>query len=246
MKQDVSNELLGAFVDHELACSDKRTLAEEIRTNPEMADRAQALLDLKKSIKQAYPDSVTNNKGIAKKPASKLGNGFFRQSVAASVIMTCGLILGALFNSANFGGQQQSVAAGDSLFGIKVNPVTHDDTKVLLHVSSAELDTLDFLLTKTERLLLDSKNSNYPLSIDVIANSEGINLLRKATTPYAKRILKLQEQYENLQFIACKNTIKRFKKNGKNVQMINGVKADRPALDTIINRMDKGWTYVKI
>lgn len=245
MKQDVSNELLGAFVDHELACSDKRTLAEEIRTNPEMAVRAQALLDLKSAIKQAYPDTVTV-KDSHETSVSKLSGRFFKQSIAASVIMTCGLLLGTLFNSANFSGQQQSVVAGDSLFGIKVNPVTHDDNKVLLHVSTAELDKLDFLLTKTERLLLDSKNSNYPLSINVIANSEGINLLREATTPYAKRILKLQQQYENLQFIACKNTIQRFKKTGQNVKMIDGVKSDRPALDTIINRMDQGWTYVKI
>ena len=245
MKQDVSNELLGAFVDHELACSDKRTLAEEIRTNPEMAERAQALLNLKTSIKQAYPDSATS-KNSHDSSAGKLGRKFFKQSIAASVIMTCGLLLGSLFNSASFSGHQQTVAAGDSLFGIKVNPVTHDDNKVLLHVSTAELDKLDFLLTKTERLLLDSKNSNYPLNIEVIANSKGINLLRKDTTPYAKRIQKLQRQYENLQFIACKNTIQRLKKKDQNIQMLNGVKADRPALDTIINRMDKGWTYVKI
>jgi len=245
MKQDVSNELLGAFVDHELACSDKRTLAEEIRTNPEMADRAQALLDLKSAIKQAYPDTVTV-KDSRETSTSKLSGRFFKQSIAASVIMTCGLLLGALFNPADFNGHQQSVAAGDSLFGIKVNPVTHDDNKVLLHVSTSELDKLDFLLTKTERLLLDSKTSNHPLNIEVIANSKGIDLLRKGTTPYAKRIMKLQQQYENLQFIACKNTIQRLKKSGQNVQMIEGVNSKRPALDTIINRMDKGWTYVKI
>jgi len=243
MKQDVSNELLGAFVDHELACSDKRTLAEEIRTNPEMADRAQALLELKSAIKQAYPDAVADKTNTGKAaPSSNL----FKQSVAASVIMACGLILGALFNSGNVNNSGQTVAAGDSLFGIKVTPVTREENKVLLHVSTAELDKLDFLLTKTERLLRDAKSSNYPLNINVIANSEGVDLLRKETTPYEKRIAELQQQYENLQFIACKNTLRRLKHKGQSVQMINGVKADKPALDTIINRMDKGWTYVKI
>jgi len=236
MKQDVSNELLGAFVDKELACSDNRTIAEELKTNPEMAARAQSMLDLKTAIKQAYPEpTAKNNDSVKPRSSRKL----LTQSIAASVILGLGLLVGSTINRPG-----QSI--NDALFGIKLQPVAQHEDKVLLHISTAELNKLDFLLTKTERLLRDSRNSNHPLNIEVIANSDGINLLRKTTTPYEERIQQLQQRYENLEFIACANTIKRLKKSGNNVQMLDGVKADTPALDTIINRMDKGWTYVKI
>jgi len=234
MKHDVSNELLGAFVDKELACSDNRTIAEELKNNPELEARAQAMVDLKASIKNSYPEPADL---ISKLNEPTASGKWLKQSIAASVILGLGLFMGSVIN-------QQT--AEDSLFGITLQPLAQHSDKVLLHVSTSDIDKLDFLLNKTERMLRDSHNSNHDMNIEVIANSDGINLLRKATTPYGERIQQLQQRFANLQFIACANTISRLKKSGKNVQMLDGVKADVPALDTIVNRMDKGWTYVKI
>lgn len=247
MKQDVSDEILSAYVDDELAFSEKRIIADKINSDPELENRVQALLDLKKSLKNAYADTTFNHKSVEPDLSNKASQLIFKQSIAASFILTCGLIVGAMINlSGNTPGQLVSAKADDTLFGIKVKPVSQQTDKILLHISSADLDKLDFLLSKTEQLLTDSRNSKNPLSIEVIANSRGVDLLRKTKTPYAQRIQKLQDQYSNLQFIACKNTIRRLKQEGQTVQMINNVKADRPALDTIINRMDQGWTYIKI
>ena len=244
MKQDVSDEILGAYVDDELACSEKRAIADEIKSDSELAGRAQSILDLKASIKNAYPE---NSSG---KSRSELPSGsdkrFLKQSIVASLIMACGLILGAILNNPASQSSSEYVSANDTLFGIKVSPVTQQHDKVLLHVSSSDLNKLDYLLTRTEKLLSDSESNDYPLNIEIIANSKGIDLFRKTASPYADRIKKLQQQYSNLQFIACKNTIQRLQNSGQNTQMIKGVKKDKPALDTIINRMDKGWTYVKI
>lgn len=246
MKQEVSDEILGAYVDNELACSEKRIIAEQIKANPEMERRVQALLDLKTSIKDAYSD-VSSQQPAEPDISNKASQLIFKQSIAASFILVCGLVVGAMINfSSGTPNKMVSASTSDTLYGIKVSPVSLQTDKILLHISSADLDKLDFLLTQTERLLTDSRNSNNALTIEVIANSRGIDLLRKTKTPYAQRIQQLQEQYSNLQFIACKNTIQRLLKEGKTVQMINGVKTDRPALDTIINRMDQGWTYVKI
>lgn len=247
MKQEVSDEILGAYVDDELACSEKRIIADKIKSDPELESRVQALLSLKTSLKNAYADSTLNQRSEKPDLSNKASKLIFKQSIAASFILTCGLIVGAMINlSGNTPGQLVTAKADDTLFGIKVKPVSQQTDKILLHISSADLDKLDFLLTKTEQLLTNSRNSEYPLSIEVIANSRGIDLLRKTKTPYAQRIQELQNQYSNLQFIACKNTIRRLKQAGQTVQMINGVKADQPALDTIINRMDQGWTYIKI
>ncbi|MDH5392843.1 MAG: hypothetical protein OEY11_06610 [Gammaproteobacteria bacterium] len=247
MKQDVSNEILGAYVDNELACSEKRAIADQIKSEPEVAARAQALLDLKTSIKAAYAHTSVNTESASAAAQSSRHSfrGFFQYSVAASLIMTFGLYLGSVLSQSD-APVMTTTAVNDTLFGIKVQPVTQQQNKVLLHISTADLNKLDFLLTRTERLLTDAQHSQQALSIEVVANSEGIDLLRKNTSPYAQRIQKLQAQYTNLQFIACKNSISRLKKKGYNVQMIDGVKQDTPALDTIINRMDKGWTYVKI
>lgn len=247
MKQEVSDEILGAYVDDELACSEKRLIADKINSDPELKSRVQALLDLKTSLKSAYADTTFNQKSEEPDLSSKASKLIFKQSIAASFILTCGLVVGAMINlSGNTPGQLVSAKTDDTLFGINIKPVSQQNDKILLHISSADLDKLDFLLTKTEQLLTDSRHSKNPLSIEVIANSRGVDLLRKTKTPYAQRIQKLQNQYSNLQFIACENTIRRLKQEGQTVQMINNVKTDKPALDTIINRMDQGWTYIKI
>lgn len=249
MKQEVSDEMLGAYVDDELACSDKRIVAEAIKSSPEIAQRAQAMLDLKTSIKSAYPELEQNSeaKPAAADLASRASKRIFQQSIAASFILTCGLIVGAMINiSANSESTHQAENTSNSIFGIKIKPVSQQDDKVLLHISSSKLDKLDDLLTKAEKLLLDSSDNQLPLNVQVVANSDGIDLLRESTTPYAQRIQALQNKYTNLEFNACKNTIQRLMKNGQSVQILNGVKTDSPALDTIINKMNDGWMYVKI
>ncbi|MDH5518389.1 MAG: DsrE family protein [Gammaproteobacteria bacterium] len=243
MKQDVSNELLGAYVDDELACAEKRALAEQIKSDADIAERAQALLDLKTSIKAAYPESLASAQPATVTKSAR--RRYLQLSVAASFIMGLGVLLGITLNKSD-GAGIFTAAADKTLYGIKVQPLTQQQNKVLLHISSSDLDKLNFLLTRTERLLTDAQHSQQKLNIEVVANSEGIDLLRKNTSPYTQRIQALQAKYNNLQFIACKNSIQRLKKKGYNVQMIDGVKQDSPALDTIINRMDKGWTYIKI
>lgn len=247
MKQDVSDEILGAYVDDELACSEKRIISDEIKSNPDLENRVQSILDLKSSIKDAYSHTTVKQNTETADISNNASKLIFKQSIAASFILTCGLIVGAMINlSGNSPSKLLSSTVDSTLFGIKVQPVSQQADKILLHISSADLNKLDFLLTKTERLLSDAAHSRNPLNIEVIANAKGIDLLRKTNTPYAQRIQGLQRKYSNLQFIACKNTIQRLQQKGQVVQMINGVKSDTPALDTIINRMDQGWTYVKI
>ena len=247
-KNDISDELLGAFVDDELACAENRSIAEQIKYDQELAAKANSMIDLKQAIKQAYPESLYENQQPAGNTdhAGKLSR-FFQKSLAASLMLGFGLIAGY------YGSEQMHTttpvfqqAQNDQLYGIQVKPVTQLQDKVLLHVSSADLDKLEFLMNKTEILLQQHHLTNTNFQLDVIANSDGIKLLSSGSSPYEERLLKLTQKHKNLQLIACKNTISRLKKQGKAFQAINGVKIDSPALDTIINRMDKGWTYVKI
>lgn len=246
MKQDVSDEILGAYVDDELACSEKRIISDEIKSNPDLENRVQSILDLKASIKDAYSHATIKQNTKTADISNNASKLIIKQSIAASFILTCGLIVGAMINLSGNTPKLVSANADTTLFGINMKPVSQQSDKILLHIASADLNKLDFLLTKTEKLLSDSQQNNSPLNIEVIANSQGIDLLRKTKTPYAQRIQKLQHQFSNLQFIACQNTIQRLQREGQTVQMIDGVKSDSPALDTILNRMNKGWTYVKI
>lgn len=245
MKQEVSNELLGAFVDDELACSESRSIAEELKHNPELAARAQAMVDLKKALKQAYPESLHEHNSH---PAIAISNSFrttIRNSLVASVMLGVGLVLG-YYTSFQPGNPVQQLSAGDQLFGIQLQQVSQQQNKVLLHISSADINKLEYLMNKAESLLQEHHLSKTDFQLEVIANSDGINLLRKNASPYEKRILDLRNQYTNLKFIACQNTLSRLQRQGENVQVIDGVNTDHPALDTIISRMNKGWTYVKI
>ncbi len=56
----------------------------------------------------------------------------------------------------------------------------------------------------------------------------------------------MMKNHDNVQFVACKNTIKRLQSAGKPVDLLPGVKVHGPVINEIITGLQSGWTYMKI
>ena len=58
--------------------------------------------------------------------------------------------------------------------------------------------------------------------------------------------IQLIKRYDNVRFIACSKGLQRLREQGHDVRLIEGVSANEPAADHLIQRLTEGWTLVKI
>jgi len=140
----------------------------------------------------------------------------------------------------------------------------------LLHVVSGEPEQMLAALEQA-RYLLESAGENEFRQVEIIANEQGLNLLRSDITPYAEQITALQRnnaneqglnllrsditpyaeqitalQRNNVVFYACSKTIERLEEKGVKVELVPYANPDYTALDRVVTRMQAGWKYEKI
>jgi intracellular sulfur oxidation DsrE/DsrF family protein len=56
----------------------------------------------------------------------------------------------------------------------------------------------------------------------------------------------MMDRYDNLSFVACANSIKRLREQGVDVLLIDRTHTRETAIDHFIERLQQGWTYIKI
>ncbi len=162
-------------------------------------------------------------------------------AIAASITLVVGLTTGWYTH-----GYINSTAKSNYLLGVKLEDLKPQDTKIIIHLAQNDMALFDKALTKAETLLAYFDTLHQQGKVHILANSFGMDLLRSDKTPYQKRILDMMETYDNVEFVACKNTIKRLKSSGKNIDLLPGVKVHGPVINQIISSLQNGWTYISI
>ncbi len=247
MNISISDELLNAYVDNELDEKEAQKIESAIQDDSELRKKVRNLQQLKMQMRASYaslraPLHHNNTKNPVIIPAG----------IAASVTLLVGVSSGwlgheyldrqsdATAQKSNITTQQQE------LLGIKLQPVKAQDNKIIIHLAQNDKQLFDKALAKAEALLDRFDKLEESGVIQVLANSNGMDILRKDRSPYKARIVKMMQQHKNIEFVACKNTIQRLKSNGVDVQLIKGVEVHGPVINEIVNRLQDGWTYIKI
>ena len=98
-------------------------------------------------------------------------------------------------------------------------------------------------LQRAETLLASAPDDGVR-QVEIVANEQGIDLLRSDVTQFAVEISLLQAN--DVMFYACSKTIQRLEENGVEVQLVPHAISDYTALDRVVMRMQEGWHYEKI
>ena len=240
MSKTVSEEMLNAYLDHELDEKDTRFIELQIQNNTELQHRVEQLQDIKIKIRASYA-SVSPPSHREIRPCNK--RNLLPSSMAASLILCFGLASGWYTH-----GYINTTADNNSshLLGIKLEQLKPQDNKIIIHLAQNDRALFDEALTKAESLLIRFDAMKQQGKVHILANSYGMDLLRKDKTPYQKRISNMMLKYNNVEFVACTNTIKRLKSAGKNIELLPGVKVHGPVINEIISSLQNGWTYIKV
>jgi intracellular sulfur oxidation DsrE/DsrF family protein len=244
-KNDISNELLNAYLDNELDSEERAEIMTALENDSALAGRLCELRNIKELTQFAY--SMTHS-SQSKGTYRKHGKQYTSLAIAASLFLIVGALVGWFahdgmnVNSVVRAGQQQVVS--DSF--LTSLPLEAESKKVILHVDTGDAERLKAALDSAEDLLVASAANGNPLELEIIANANGLDLLRVDTAFYADRISELSKKYDNLSILACSRTIKRLQDLGVKVQLVPEAGVAPSALDQIVHRLKQGWVYIKV
>ena len=230
----ISDELINAFIDHQITKEERLEILSLIKHDKGLAARICELKQLKEMTQQAFasiPDPY---------PKAATQASFLPRIAAAFAIFSVGLLLGLA--SIQFSTDPAITVANNDPQGQGDSATT----RVLMHLTSADvesgLDTLDNL----QQMLDEYREHQQHVLVEVVANGDGIKLLSANNRDIARRLTELTQNYSNLTFAACKNTIEQMQLvRGIRIELIPEVKLIESGMVQVIQRQRDGWTYIR-
>lgn len=231
-RDDMKHERdLNALVDGQLDHDEREQLLKALDSDDDLNDQICRLRRTKELVNHAFRDAEPPPRENGPTPRRDLSRLGF--ALAASLLLCLGFGAGwfASGNSTPVDGQQV------------VQAVTQP-TKVVLHIASNEPAKQVEALDRAESLLREYAGRD--AEIELVANSNGIDLLRADTSPYGQRIRMMMSRYGHLRLVACQSTLKKLEAAGLHVILIDDTEVASSAVEHIVKRLQQGWTYVKI
>lgn len=232
-----SDEMINAYADGELQSSEKAEFELAMQSDPELQKKLEELLALKSQLKLAYAD-VELPSQVPVRKANYRAAGY---AALLALAFSSGWLGSEVFESRSYEASVERTLAG----GISA-PVEQAPGKYILHVGRHDEASFKDMLDKAEYLASRYQNDMKLIELEIIANAEGLDFLRKDVSPYAQRVKELSARYPNIRFIACSNAIERLREKGIEPELISAVHKGPTALDQVVRRMNEGWTYIKI
>lgn len=232
---DISDEILGAYIDNELDATERAVVQERIAADDALRARACELWQLKQMVRGAYPLPRHNTeKGAGS--GKPIDNGGWPHALAASLFVAIGAVSGWLVN-ARFDANRQ--------FDRQIEAIGNDGGRVVLHLFSNEPARMEAALEMAEQLASARDTQGRPFRVEFLANGPGLHLLRQGGSPYAERVEALRRRHANLRLVACREAIVRMQERGVEVNLLPGVEEAVSAESELSARLTQGWRYLQ-
>ncbi len=233
----ISDEQLNAFVDDELGFEEKRQIFDLLDQDKDLARQVQELHQLRSLMQYAY-----HNPPSSRRHSIRPGNRAPLRGLAAGLLMGVGALAGWYGNSQfSNGAGSFPVATAFSLSSEIAN-----EGNLLIHISTDDPQRMKAALDYAEEELISHRTRNQAFRLEILTNDGGVELLRSDTSPYPERIAALLKEHDNLTFIACANALLKLQERGIKVELLPNVQSHHTAIDTIVDRLESGWHYLKV
>lgn len=232
--ESISNAQLNAFIDHQLDAAERIEILAAVKQDDMLSQELAELSQLKEWVQVTYRQPPQPQTTLPAKPLIALRPG---QGIAAAFLLGLGIISGWWAHT------PAPYPAFHELSWFENVPVSSQ--KVLMHISKMDEGRITIALDKAEQLLLSSRNKNRPLQLEIVANAEGLGLLRQGS-PFSRRIQSISQQHNNVAFLACGIAMENVRlKEGREANLLPEAQKIDAALDQILRRLKDGWTYIK-
>ena len=95
-------------------------------------------------------------------------------------------------------------------------------------------------------LMLTLTAKGEDVSVEIVAYGPGLMMLHAKKSPVKKRVASFGQNFENIKFLACGNTMKKMaKKSGKAVKLLPNAKVIPGGVIHLAERQEQGWSYIR-
>lgn len=235
--QAFSEETINSFVDNQLMAEEKVHFYQVLEQDSTLAQYTCRLRTLRDMVQDAYsPEMLPPPPSRRRQRKSKLSC----YGAAAALLM---FVIGAWSGWLYRGSQVTDPTTAATVLG-EYSPAAHAHN-VLLHISDDDPQRLGNALAEAREMLQRSQAQGVALHLEILANDNGLDLLRAGRSPYAKEIAQMAERYHNVSFLACAKTLQHLRERGVHYRLLPQAKVVPSALDEIVQRMESGWIYVR-
>lgn len=243
MNTEYSDEHLNAYIDGELESEERARLLYDEQNNPALAQRIADARALKEKVQLAYGNLADFERPASKHTSRRMGNKLpaMTMAIAASVMLAVTVFFSMEhISDKDIKSAKQLMASSESVELNHVNAIAATDEKLILDLNKYDPAKFDATLAQLQTLL-----TNNALSVEVIANGQGLRAL-DATSEHARAITAMANRFENLNVIACAQTISDFASTESPVDVLSDFVTTRSAPYQVAKRTAEGWLYIKL
>lgn len=121
-----------------------------------------------------------------------------------------------------------------------------DIHRIVIQVSSNDPATMNLALNNASNINKYYMDQGEEAEIEVVTFGPGLHMLRGDTSPVIARIDSMAQNYDNIHYKACANTMKKMaRQSGKPIKLLDHVGQVPSGVIHIIERQEQGWSYIK-
>ncbi|OGI37265.1 MAG: hypothetical protein A2140_04680 [Candidatus Muproteobacteria bacterium RBG_16_62_13] len=246
---DRLSETLNAYIDGELDPAQSAKLELRLRADLALRRRLLELRRVRELVHTSFGSEPPATVTAPRLPNLSRRTRIAVHAIAASLLLVVGISMGINWRP----------TASDDLLSLlpkdaqTIRPshldlrTPADEVRAIFHVTSADPEKIRATLNHVEKLVRRYSGTTKRLHVELVANAEGLNLLRVGKSPAADQVAYIQKSYGNVRFLACGKTIQRIQaEKGVPVRLLPNVEVASSALDQIILRLRQGWTYIRV
>lgn len=230
MNHSIETYHLHAYLDGELSHDECVEVERALEKDADLRQEFEKYKSLKSSLLKAYSDipmPPKNQNTSTNSEKKALWN--IPKTAAASLLL--GLVIGA--------GIYKVALVQDHSMPVLQQAMSEN---YLVHIDSDSPDKQKQAVKEIEALL-ETVSAN--ARVDLISNYNGVQLF-DVNNPNNPELSRLLEKYDNLTLFACKRALDRAKQMGKPIKLMPNVQHKKPAIDAVVERLNSGWSYIKI
>jgi len=241
---NLSEEELNAFVDNQLDPEERSRVFLAMREDPSVNEAVCELHKMRELVRHAYTDVPDPPVRAARNRRARLAGGM----VAALLLLVVGGVSGWLFRGegAMMPPSYHTWQDVEAFQTIQLAAAQGEPQRLILHIGTDDPIKLAYALDEVETLMSSSRDRGLPIQLEVVANGDGLSLLRTQTSPYPERTQQLMAAYDNLTIMACGNTLRWLQEQGVDVTLLPNISTTKSALERVMQRLQEGWLYIKV
>lgn len=121
-----------------------------------------------------------------------------------------------------------------------------DVHRVVIQVNANDPKLMNLALNNASNVNKYYMNEGEEVEIEVVTFGPGLHMLRADTSPVKDRIANLAQNYDNIEYKACANTMAGMAaKSGQDIVLVESAEEVPSGVIHIMQRQEQGWSYLK-